>query len=230
MLTGTNSVYYRGVERKRLCIIRTPGARLETGVSSWKQGRKPSTVDQTKIRTKESCPKERVGRDGAKRRENGRTGYEKHRPSGKIERRSTVRVAWQVWVQRAANPKRVARKKPIPNNRKVKSGGHVRVDAGRTKRTHPNKYASIGHTALCNERSRRRTVIRITPKKNKDRREKDKLTAHPRRKTQLSGTLGLLRLGKDASGGGGLKSRKCREKKIGRPRKFLRNVVPSPNQ
>ena len=35
----------------------------------------------------------------------------------------------------------MARKKPVPENRKVKSGGHVRVHAGRTKKTHPNTYA-----------------------------------------------------------------------------------------
>ena len=36
------------------------------------------------------------------------------------------------------------------------------------------RYVSIGHTALRNERSRRRIVVRITPKRNKDGREKDK--------------------------------------------------------
>ena len=85
----------------------------------------------------------------------------KHGPGGKIERRSTVRLAKQVWVQRAAHSKRVARKKPMPKNRKVKSGGHVRVHAGRTKKNYPNTYVTIGHTALRNERSRRRTVVRI---------------------------------------------------------------------
>ena len=80
-------------------------------------------------------------------------------------------------------------------------------------------------------------MVRISPKKNYDGREKDKTTADPRRskgrrrkyygrstarpagnvkirgrvagrKTLFSSTLGLPRLGKDTSGGGGLKSRK----------------------
>ena len=156
-------------------------------------------------------------------------------------------------MQRAVHSKRVARKKPIPKNREVKSRDHVGVHAGRTK-TCQNTCGSIGHTALCNERSRRRTVVRITPKKNKDGREKDKNTVHPRRskgrrrkyydgrstgppagnakirggaaerKAQCSGTLGLLRLGKDVSGGGGLKSRRCREK-IGRPSNFAQRCT-----
>ena len=44
--------------------VRTPDAKLETGVPSWKQGRKQRTVDQTKTRTQERCPKKisRVGR------------------------------------------------------------------------------------------------------------------------------------------------------------------------
>ena len=62
----------------------------------------------------------------------------KHGPSGKIQRRSTVRVARQVWVQRAANSKRVAGRNSFLKNRKVKTGDHVRVHAGRPKRTHPN--------------------------------------------------------------------------------------------
>ena len=84
-------------------------------------------------------------------------------------------------------------------------------------------------------------MVRITPKK-KDRREKAEKTAHPRRskgrrrkyygrstarpvgnanirggaaerKTLISVTLRLPRLGKGARGSGGLKSRKCPEKK-----------------
>ena len=123
----------------------------------------------------------------------------KHGPSGKIERRSTVRLAKQVWVQRAAHSKRVAREKPIPKNRKVKSGGHARVPAGRTKKTpkyvreyrpygptqrkKPEAYSgvSIGHTAL-REKSRRRTVVRILRRiKIKTDEGKTKRTAHPRR-------------------------------------------------
>ena len=82
----------------------------------------------------------------------GELATKKHGPSGKIERRSTVRVARQVWVQRAAHSKKVARKKPIPINPKVKSGG-VRIHTGRTKRTHQNTYMSIGDTALRNEKA-----------------------------------------------------------------------------
>ena len=63
--------------------------------------------------------------------------------------------------------KRAARKKPTPQILKVESGGHVRVHAGRMKKTHPNTYmyVSISHTALSNERSRRRTAVRIAPKR-----------------------------------------------------------------
>ena len=70
-----------------------------------KQGRKQSTVVQTKKRTQETCPK---GRGRAERcNENGRTGYEKARPNvGKIERRSTARAARQVLVQRAPHSKK----------------------------------------------------------------------------------------------------------------------------
>ena len=93
---------------------------------------------------------------------------------GKTERRSTARVARQVWVQRAAHSKKSGAEES-------QKWGHVHVRTGRTKKTHLNTYVSTGHTALCNERSRRRTVARITPKKKKDRREKDKKTALPRR-------------------------------------------------
>ena len=103
----------------------------------------------------------------------GELATKKHSPSEKIERRSTVRVARQVWVQRAAHCKRVARKKPIPENRKVKSGGHARVHAGGTKKTYPNTHVSIGHTALRNKISRRRTMVRITPKDGREKDEKD---------------------------------------------------------
>ena len=49
----------------------------------------------------------------------------------------------EVWVQGGAHSKRVVRKKPIPENRRVKSRGHAPVPAGRTKKTHPNTYVSI---------------------------------------------------------------------------------------
>ena len=127
-------------------------------VPSWKQGR---SRDQNTNARKLS---ERKGSGGTVQGDmkTGALATKKHGPcgSGKIERRSTVRVGRQVWVQRAAHSKRVARKKPIPKNRKVKSGGHVRVHAGRTKK-YPNTYASNGHTALHNERSWRCTVVRI---------------------------------------------------------------------
>ena len=71
---------------------------------------------------------------------NGRIGYEKPSPIEKNERRSTARVARQVWVQRAAHSKRVARKKSTPKILQVKSGGQARAHAGRTKKTHPNTY------------------------------------------------------------------------------------------
>ena len=41
----------------------------------------------------------------------GELATKKHGPSGKIERRSTARVAREVWVQHAAHSKRVVRKK-----------------------------------------------------------------------------------------------------------------------
>ena len=52
----------------------------------------------------------------------------------------------------------------------------VRVPAGRTKKAHPNTCVSIRHTALRNERSRRHTLVRITPKKKKtdERKTKDR--------------------------------------------------------
>ena len=161
-------------------------------------------------------------------------------------------------MQRAAHSKGVARKKPIPKNRKVKSGGHARVPAGTTKKSHPNTYVSIGHTALLNERSRRRTVVRTLRRiKIKTDEGKTKRTAHSRRskgrrrkylggstarpagnakirggaagrKTQFSGTFRLPRLGKDARGSRGQKSRKCLEKKSNDREYFLRYVIPSP--
>ena len=108
-------------------------------VPSWKQGR---SRDQNTNARKLS---ERKGSGGTvqiemKTRE---LATKKHGPSRKIERRSTARVARQVWVQRAAHSKRVARKKPIPENRKVKGGGHARDPAIRTKKTHPNTYVII---------------------------------------------------------------------------------------
>ena len=118
-------------------------------VPSWKQGR---SRDQNTNARKLS---ERKGSGGTVQGDmkTGALATKKHGPcgSGKIERRSTVRVGRQVWVQRAAHSKRVARKKPIPENRKVKSGGHAHVPAGRTKKTTP-KYVReyIGHTA-CDE-------------------------------------------------------------------------------
>ena len=71
--------------------------------------------------------------------------------------------------------KRVARRKRTPIIPKVKSGGHVRVYARRTKTIRPNTYVIISHTALCHERNRRRTVVRaVTQKKMKQTREKTK--------------------------------------------------------
>ena len=98
-----------------------------------------------------AAQKKGVGRDGARRYDNGRTGYEKARLNWENRKSLNSKVAGQVWVQRAAHSKRVARKKPIPENRKVKSGGHAHVPAGRTKKTTP-KYVReyIGHTA-CDE-------------------------------------------------------------------------------
>ena len=144
----------------------------------------------------------------------------------------------EVWVQGGAHSKRVVRKKPIPENRRVKSRGHAPVPAGRTKKTHPNTYVSISairpyatkklggvqwyvfrrRKIMTDERKTKRPA---DPRRSKGRRRKyyGRSTARPAgnvkirgrvagRKTLFSSTLGLPRLGKDTSGGGGLKSRK----------------------
>ena len=59
-----------------------------------------------KYKRKKGARKEGIGRDGATQFENGRTGYEKHGPCGKNERRSTPRVARQVYLHRAAHSKK----------------------------------------------------------------------------------------------------------------------------
>ena len=75
--TGTK----RGEENKWLHIIRTPDAKLETGAKT-EHGRPDQNTNVRKL------PEGKGRRDGAKRNENGQTGYETHSPSGKFERRS----------------------------------------------------------------------------------------------------------------------------------------------
>ena len=86
----------------------------------------------------------------------------------KDARQYVVRVAGQVWGQRAAHSERAPRNKPIPQNLNVKSGGHVRSCSLRQNEENTPKYVSyqvsyvsIGHTALRNETSRRHTVVRV---------------------------------------------------------------------
>ena len=156
-------------------------------------------------------------------------------------------------MQRAAHSKRLARKKPIPKNQKVKRGGHVRGHAVRAKKTHPNTYLVRGYrpygptqrkkpeaysgtyiTSKKDKTDERNTKRTAYPKRSKGRRRKyyERSTARPAgnskirggaagRKTQFSDTLRQPRLGKDARGGRGQKSRKCREKKIERPRRIV---------
>ena len=172
MLTGTNSV------------IHAPGTKLGTGVPSWKQRRKQSTVDQTKIRTQDSCPKERgrAGRCKAIRKR----AYWLRKSTAQVEdgKTLTVRVARQVWVQRAAHSKRLARKKPIPKNQKVKRGGHVRGHAVRAKKTHPNTYLVRGYRPYGPTQRKKPEAYSgtyITSKKDKTDERNTKRTAYPKR-------------------------------------------------
>ena len=107
MPTGVNSVL-GGRKIIWLYIIRTPGATLETGAKT-EHGRPEQNTNARQL-------SERKGSSGTVQsdRNTGELATKKHGSSGKIERRSTVRVVRQVWVQRAARSKRVARKKPIP--------------------------------------------------------------------------------------------------------------------
>ena len=89
-------------------ISYVPGAKLEKGAIT-EHGRPDRNTNARQL-------SERKGSSGTVQsdRNTGELATKKHGSSGKIERRSTVRVVRQVWVQRAARSKRVARKKPIP--------------------------------------------------------------------------------------------------------------------
>ena len=105
------------------CQVGNRGVKLKTGAKT-EHGRQDQNTNARKL-------SERKGSAGTVQDDmkTGELATKKHGPSGKIERRSTLRVARQVWVQREAHSKRVAWKKPIPKNRKVTSRG-VRVHAG----------------------------------------------------------------------------------------------------
>ena len=176
-----------GEEHKRLFIIRIlyarcqvgntrRGAKLETGAKT-EHGRPDQNTNARKL-------SERKGSGGTvqiemKTRE---LATKKHGPSRKIERRSTARVARQVWVQRAAHSKRVARKKPIPKNRKVKSGGHVRSCSCRQNEEIPKyvrEYRPHGPTQRKKPEAYSSGTY-MTSKKNKDGRGEDKKDSTPK--------------------------------------------------
>ena len=99
--------------------VRTPDAKLETGAKT-EHGRPDQNTNARKLFEREGS-----GGTAQSDMKTGELATKKQGPSGKIERRSTVRVARQVWVQPAAPSKRVTRKKPILKSLKDKNGGHV---------------------------------------------------------------------------------------------------------
>ena len=108
------------------------GAKLETEAKT-EHGRPDQNTNARKL-------SEREGSGGTVQSDmkTGRTGYEKYGPSREKGRRSTVTVARQVWVQRAAHSKRVARKKLIPKKAESQKWGScsfVFLQAGRRRHT-----------------------------------------------------------------------------------------------
>ena len=104
------------------------------------RGESTGRVDQSNYERNKAVRNEGVGREGAKPKENGRTGYKKHTANvgnGKAvdsKQGSPGRPGYNVQL----TLKSVASKKPTPKALNVKSGGHVRVHAERTKKTHSN--------------------------------------------------------------------------------------------
>ena len=178
--------YYRRDENNWLFIIRTPGAKLETGAKT-EHGR--LLIDQNTNARKLS---ERKGSGGTVQ-SNVKTGELATRSMAQVRKLKDARQQRSQDRSRCnvrLTLKGLARKKPTPKILKVKSGGHTRFRAGRTKKTHPNTYVIISRTALCNERSQRRTVASIAPKNQ--RQAKDGRTAHPRRSKKEGGQITMM--------------------------------------
>ena len=96
VLTGTNSVLLYGGTQVAICRMY---ARFQVGNRGDNRDGRPD--QNTNVRK---------GSGGTVQSDmkTGRTGYEKYGPSREKGRRSTVTVARQVWVQRAAHSKRGA--------------------------------------------------------------------------------------------------------------------------
>ena len=143
--------YYGGEDNNWLCAIRAPDAKLKAR-SKTEHGRPDQNTNARQL-------VERKGSGGTV--QSDMNTYELAKRSmaqvGNIERPSTAGVARQIWVQLAAHCRK--RRSEV---------GVMFVFMREERRRHTQIrtwYVIIGHTALCNERSRRRTVVRPTPKK-----------------------------------------------------------------